>query len=802
MTYEQFFTRFTGQDLIPFGYQQRLAEQPWPEVLNVPTGLGKTAAVIGAWLYKRLVLKDPQTPRRLIYCLPMRVLVEQTAECARQWVEAGACALGVAAPRVHVLMGGSEDIRRPEWTETPEADAVLIGTQDMLLSRALMRGYGMSRYQWPVHFALLHNDALWVFDEVQLMGAGLCTSTQLEGLRRKLGTSVDCRSLWVSATLDVDWLRTVDFREFVEGIRVESLTDDDFEHEVVRSRHGARKRLRRAGVRLDEGNAKQGGSAYLEALAQEIAQAHHPGQQTLVILNRVQRAQELYRRLGRHLPDVPRLLLHARFRPPDRRRLEAMLRQGYGESGRVVVATQAVEAGVDISSRTLFTELAPWPSLVQRFGRSNRFGEHESADICWIDIAEGAGQEDPYEVSELAEARCRLQSLSDVGPAALPPVAAPARIHHVLRRRDLLDLFNTDPDLSGFDVDVSPYIRDLERAQLQVFWRDFEDRPGDETEPSGEELCPVGIGQVKEYLGLKGRTAWKWDPLVGEWSRIDREQVRPGLVLLLRAADGGYRDEEGFSARDRHPVAVFAAARPESGETYGEDRWSACAHWVELTAHLEHVADEVERLSTSLGLDSPTRALLRDAARWHDVGKAHEAFQRGIRGPDCPDERLFWAKAPMRGRPDYHVIDADGKRLSRRGFRHELASALAWLEHSTSAHQRDLVAYLIASHHGKVRLGLRALPAEEEPPDADRMYARGVWDGDRLPPVHFGERYIPETRLRLEVMRLGVGPQGASWVDRTRRLLDEAGPFRLAWLEMLLRVCDCRASRAEGGAAQ
>jgi hypothetical protein len=35
---------------------------------------------------------------------------------------------------------------------------------------ALMRGYGMSRCQWPVHFAWLHNDAFWVFDEVQLMG--------------------------------------------------------------------------------------------------------------------------------------------------------------------------------------------------------------------------------------------------------------------------------------------------------------------------------------------------------------------------------------------------------------------------------------------------------------------------------------------------------------------------------------------------------------------------------------------------------------------------------------------------------
>jgi CRISPR-associated endonuclease/helicase Cas3 len=28
------------------------------------------------------------------------------------------------------------------------------------------------------------------------------------------------------------------------------------------------------------------------------------------------------------------------------------------------VATQVVEAGVDISARTLITELAPWPGLV------------------------------------------------------------------------------------------------------------------------------------------------------------------------------------------------------------------------------------------------------------------------------------------------------------------------------------------------------------------------------------------------------------------------------------------------------
>ena len=51
------------------------------------------------------------------------------------------------------------------------------------MSAALMRGYGASRYRWPIDFALLHNDALWVFDEVQLAGAAITTSAQLEAFR-------------------------------------------------------------------------------------------------------------------------------------------------------------------------------------------------------------------------------------------------------------------------------------------------------------------------------------------------------------------------------------------------------------------------------------------------------------------------------------------------------------------------------------------------------------------------------------------------------------------------------------------
>jgi len=46
----------------------------------------------------------------------------------------------------------------------------------------------MSRFRWPVSLGLLNNDCLWVMDEVQLMGAGLTTTAQLQAFRDRLGT--------------------------------------------------------------------------------------------------------------------------------------------------------------------------------------------------------------------------------------------------------------------------------------------------------------------------------------------------------------------------------------------------------------------------------------------------------------------------------------------------------------------------------------------------------------------------------------------------------------------------------------
>lgn len=774
----------------PYPYQTRLAVDPWPDVLEVPTGMGKTYAVVLAWLYKRLN-GDSETPRRLVYCLPMRVLVEQTRDViARSLVQLEQA--GLVEPgrfSVSVLMGGEPGLKDASWTDDPAAEQILVGTQDMLLSRALMRGYGMSRYLWPVHFALLHNDAMWVFDEVQLMGAGLPTSTQLDAFRRCFPLAKPSRSLWMSATLKPSWLDTIDFHPHLQSLAISGLEDDD--HQRMGDRWRASKQISRLDVVLTKaaGN-KAGVQAYLQSLCDAILNAHDRTGQSIVIVNRVARAQQLFRLLRAARPQASDLLIHARFRAAERAAQSERLKDD-SPTDRIVVATQAIEAGIDISSKVLVTELAPWPSLVQRFGRCNRQGEHNAsgARILWADVEDDA-ETSPYTREELSSARGKLHALTSASPQDLPPTDTPRPIGAVLRRKDLLDLFNTDPDLSGFDVDVSDYIRDSDQPGIQVFWRDFDEPNGaepdsiPESRPLPEELCAVSMSQAK---GIHKRGAWYWDTLgddrrTGRWVKLDRN-ARPGMTLLLRASDGGYDAATGFDATQKTPpVPVIPTSSDIEESAFGGDELSRQNKPVALDDHLGHVAAQAESLCLALGETEQKASVVR-AGRWHDLGKVHEVFDATMHA--CEQAPAgFLAKSPCQGRH------------GRKFFRHELASMLAWLAQHDGEPNADLIAYLIAAHHGKVRLSLRAMPTESAAAGVKR-YARGVWEGDVLPALDFDGEHSDEITLKLALMELGEGAQGASWTTRALGLLERFGPFHLAWLETLVRLADWRASAQE-----
>ncbi len=774
MSYADFFSRAAGSSsALPFPYQTRLAEaEEWPSRLDIPTGLGKTLAVVVGWLYRRQH-RPSTTPRRLVYCLPMRVLVDQTRDIATAVCKR----LGLPI-RVIVLMGGTDT--EAGWDVRPEEDAIIIGTQDMLLSRALNRGYGMSRYRWPVHFAMLNNDCLWVVDEVQLVGVGVATTAQMQALRRKLGAFGVTQTTWISATLEDSWLRTVDVEDADLAGR-ECLEADDRAHEVVGRRIGAKKKLSVASSSMGD----------LKGLATEITAAHRAGTRTLVIVNTVDRATELHRELTKKKPAFTVVLLHSRFRKPDRdRQLHAALAPP-SSAGTVVISTQVIEAGVDVTSTTLFTEAAPWASLVQRLGRCNRAGEEVDARVLLIELpAEGDAEKlaRPYELQEVQEAQAQLAALSDVGPGALPKRPMKLATGDVLRRSDLLDLFDTTRDLLGDDVDVSRFIRDTDEQDVQVYWRAWSGRrpPREQRRPSRDELCSVPLHTVNEWLKAD-RLLWRFDPIEGEFVQVraNRDRARPGQLLLLHVDQGGYVPDRGLDKSHKGVVEIvvptlIAAATPTDDEHDGDpDSQLGC--WYLLSDHSRDVRDESARITQSLGLSSEQVRAVVDAGEWHDAGKAHEVWQKAIKAlADQPPAETV-AKSPRGG----------GRvRYERPGFRHELASALLAMAHG----ETDLVVFLIAAHHGKVRMVLRPAP-HERPPDDGRLFARGIWDGDELPEVDLGSRKVPATRLSLRCMRMGRDEQGRpSWLERMLQLREEHGPFRLAFLEALVKCADERAS--------
>jgi CRISPR-associated endonuclease/helicase Cas3 len=814
-------------DRQPFDYQERLATEPeLPSLVNVPTGAGKTAAIIGAWLWRRI--NDPETVgRRLIYCLPMRTLVEQTRDVAKraiQNLEAEYKKDKKNPPEIRVLMGGDVDNK---WEAEPEAECIIIGTQDMLLSRALNRGYAISPYKWPVHFGLLNNDCLWVIDEVQLLGSGLATTLQLQSFRRILGTFGKTQTIWMSATLESEWLKTADF-ESASDAKGEplTLTDKDFESDRLKQSWEADKFLRQAGARAGE----------TERLVAEITDSHQEDSRTLVIVNTVKRARELYIALQAKQPTAELMLIHSRFRPRDRRKRIEQLLSTPGEVGAIVVSTQVIEAGVDISAKTLFTELAPWPSLVQRFGRCNRKGEYrEGGNVIWIDVPQSKKENlaPPYDEAELTEARKAISSLQNVSPPSLDQYRKDLTLleraklfqyehTHVIRQHDLHGLFSNERDLAGGFTDVSHFVRNRERnADVQVFWRYFKGKPSKRIpRPQHDELCAVRSHELETFLESKKGLAWEWNSETGDWDRRTHRAIRPGMTLLLSVDQGGYSEQFGWTGNTKDNKLTPIRFRIERGvqDSLDGDQPSQ-TDWLSLSAHLRDTEAEAKEIVSELGQELGRDFLVAGqsvikGAWWHDTGKSHQQWQTAVEKfcvelatqaenflaqshePDkaafvetlllelkaLPYEKRPWAKFPdvkygyktsalsYRARSE---IAGELKAQFRPRMRHEAASALAaWQEWQRGNDGwTALAVYLVVCHHGKVRTVLRSMNTK----NADVF---GIMPNDVLPALP--EWSMTETRLDLQPRAIGSSGEwqgdhftvsGPSWSGMIAELL-------------------------------
>jgi CRISPR-associated endonuclease/helicase Cas3 len=870
MNFNDFFHTATGNH--PYDYQMRLADSDdgcpcKSRLINIPTGLGKTAAVVIAWLWNRIQRQDAKWPRRLVYCLPMRTLVEQTQREVRTWLlrlarqqtkpRDGSELRWLALHSPIILMGGEDG---GDWDIHPERPAILIGTQDMLLSRALNRGYGMSRTRWPIHFGLLNNDCLWVMDETQLMGAGLWTSAQLDWLRQdRFKPAQNCVTWWMSATVGIAFLETKDRKDakMVAPAKIEITDAEATKLDILKAIRPI------ANWQPPQAKARKDRAAFVAALAAATSAEHKAHTLSLVVCNTVAAAQEVFAMLASaKTASTEIILLTSRFRPADRKaHLDKLLAfetarkttaknggAAPAHNGLICVSTQVVEAGVDISARRLWTELAPWPSTLQRLGRLNRDGKlNTEASAHIFEFPADKNSISPYELDDLKAAKKIIDAFvkkSEAEPTTpireiLSELFSPSSGVHAdiakslepkpapfPRAFEVHGLFSTEPDVFGGFTDVSPWVRGGDKnADVTIFWRDWDaaKKSPNAVEYTGpafqrDEGCAVAVYRVREFV-KSSKTAFIWNDRAEKWEPIKHDNICPGMVVMLPARSGGYDAGKGWTGAKTDKPANTPPPGPFDAEGEDNDKQTtAKPQWVALDAHLAAVASKAEKFSDALALPSAHKIALVRAAALHDIGKSFPQWQNAL-PTSRPDATTLWAKAPSFAK--------------RAGMRHEAASALAaWRRYyrDRAADFPVLTIYLIAAHHGLGRtvLNSRPAPAKQpnvagipviEPPPALPWHEKigDNWQLD-FAPASDGANGTFSENANGELVFTPITP---GWTALVADLLGgweadapqaaagavpanephSLNPFHLAFLETLLRAADCRVSASEKGIA-
>ena len=817
------FRTLVGHD--PYPWQRRLYARlvagAVPSAVDVPTGCGKTACVLLALLAR---IENPSLPRRVVHVVDRRALVDQSAEAVRGWVDRmGAlsslsrafdtCAAFPAARPVAlgVLRGGYAD--EGAWRLDPARPSVLVGTVDMVGSRLLFAGYGSGRSRRAMDAGLLGQDALVLLDEAHLSPAMAGLLDSIAQLNPSL------RVMRLSATAPGGCGEVL------------GLGPEDLEDEGLRRRLQAVKRTHFVEVATP---AKR-----IDALV-EAAAGHRTGA-VAVFVERVADARLVASRLAQAKGADRVAVLTGTLRGQERAALAsgAVWRRLSPGRGRTegglpavhLVMTSAGEVGVDLDADHAVMDLSPLDSMAQRLGRVNRAGlAHSTVTVVHTagDARTGARRGTP--AARLAAAKretlALLRGLPDLSPASLravdretfarcaSPGAEPARLDRAVVeafamtsadlplprveiylkgvspapeaprtslawRRDVADLVLAGPEAAGAALSFSPLLgcelarvpapyarRLIARAlarqgkrglPLVVLGRSGEPYAARATRVEdlppldfATVVLPPGAGGLSPE-GLPDEDAPGPVPDVGDTAGRVRTLVR-------EPSDGGDAAGGDVPAWAEGAAALRVPVPGEDGEAgrawvYALRRPGPDLATSEVTClggstqgleeHGRRVGEAARRLGVALGLKAPLVEALGLAGVWHDAGKSRRVWQ--LAAGAAPDGAPL-AKS-RRGRLRAGALG---------GYRHELGSvADAERALPEDTPHRDLVLHLVAAHHGWARPGFA--PAGQSDPECSAAQSRA---------------------------------HAARIADRYARLCAALGPWRLAWLEALLKSAD------------
>jgi len=534
--------------------------------------------------------------------------------------------------------------REDDWARAPHQPTILCSTVDQVGSRLLFRGYGVSHSMKPVHAGLLGSDCLILLDEAHLSEPFRQTLDAVARHRAARGNS-ECAP---AAPFSVALLTATPGRIADASFK---LGAEDEDHPVLRQRLRAAKpatlvpitakKMGSAGEPEDESEDHRT-AALVAAVASALEQLAREGLETPpvigVVVNRVLRARRAFRRLreiygaaeeGAASPaDV--LLLIGPAREVDGEELASRLdpiKTGHDRERKalsrpcIVVATQTIEAGVDLDFDALITEVAAFDALKQRFGRLNRAGRPfipyaailagrederpakggdliygQAAATTWGVLRELAGKGSHGSVEFCLSPREEAPWIGEIPPEEIAKrgLLAPKEDAPVLMPA-YLDLWSQTSPLPAADPDLSLFLHGADRslADVQIVWRaDLEfNREGFDAEallaampPKPGEAVEVSLAAACRWLRLlpaeragsdadfadapglsreisgedQGRPVFRWaGPSNGRNGWVYARRLQPNDLVVVPASYGGC-DEFGWDPGSEQPVRDVA----------------------------------------------------------------------------------------------------------------------------------------------------------------------------------------------------------------------------------------------------
>jgi len=598
ITFERFFRAVRGVD--PFPWQSRLAalaaEGAWPDVIGVPTGLGKTAAIDAAvWALASQAGIPPEeraAPTRIWYVVNRRLLVDgayahglrlaswlSNPDSARaEGVEdlepiawAGErlrslAAFGEDFGPLHVtrLRGGADLGVRPPDASQP---ALIFATVPMYASRLLFRGYGSSASMRPIDAALAGIDSLVLLDEAHLARSLIKVVSQLEEAdigdpsRVIAATRARTRIVQLTATGEASG-------------HVLDLTGDDLRHPVVQQRVNAAKRLKV----LESNRARLTRDLALRVV--ELVDGSTESPAIAVMVNSPSTARSVLAELdrtfeGHHLePELVMLtgLMREREAEAVRTRLldpyEGVSAGHFAARRRplIVIATQTLEVGADLDFDHLVTESCGIRAFVQRAGRVNRLGGRTGSTVTVVHPTD-LKEDRLYEADRglLWERLLAAGDGADLSPLRIndlvgsPQDQAPRSgeilPHHVWEWAKTTGAWSRGAPPEFFYDGLEP-VRSV--SVVWRFWIPSTDEPVRELFPpvTGSEAVEIPLWELRSAFE-KDALVDRLDPSMTLLERVAIGDVKPGDVVVLPAETGGY-DSHGWNPASDSPVPDFS----------------------------------------------------------------------------------------------------------------------------------------------------------------------------------------------------------------------------------------------------